>query len=202
MKAIKIISNPEAFQLLGDETRRRMIYLLRAKEMTVSQIAESLHLTPQAIYHQVRKLKDVGMVEVAKEERVDHFIETYYRASAEVFQLVHGVGESKEYVENQVKEAMEGLSKLGVGVKVDPVVISRIVQTVKKMKDPMTKSEWNEKASAIEDVDFLAKQAMLEYVSLMSMSDKEFGDFCKHYTELRKLLRSSLKDPAQMQKKG
>ncbi len=202
MKAIKIISNPEAFQLLGDETRRRMIYLLRAKEMTVSQIAESLHLTPQAIYHQVRKLKDVGMVEVAKEERVDHFIETYYRASAEVFQLAHGVGESKEYVENQVKEAMEGLSRLGVGVTVDPAIVSKIVQTVKKMKDPMTKSEWNEKASAIEDVDFLAKQAMMEYVSLMSMSDKEFNDFCKHYVELRKLLRSSLKDPTQMQKKG
>ncbi len=202
MKAIKIISNPEAFQLLGDETRRRMIYLLRAKEMTVSQIAESLHLTPQAIYHQVRKLKDVGMLEIAKEERVGHFIETYYRASAEVFQLAHGVGESKEYVENQVKEAMEGLSKLGIGVKVDPTLISKIVQTVKKMKDPMSKSEWNEKASAIEDVDFLAKQAMMEYLFIMSMSDKEFNDFCKHYVELRKLLRSSLKDPTQMQKKG
>src|SRR2546425_4507968 len=82
MKAFKVIRDPEAFQLLGDETRRRVVYLLRAKEMTVSQIAAELNLTPQAIYHHIRKLKEAGIVEIAREERVDHFIETYYRASA------------------------------------------------------------------------------------------------------------------------
>ena len=81
MKAFKLIKDPNAFQLLGDETRRRIIYLLRAKEMTVSQIAGELNLTPQAIYHHIRKLRDAGMVEVAREERVDHYIETYYRAA-------------------------------------------------------------------------------------------------------------------------
>src|SRR5439155_197835 len=62
-KAFKLITDPDAFQLLGDETRRRIIYLLRAKEMTVSQIAGELNLTPQAIYHHIRKLMDAGMVE-------------------------------------------------------------------------------------------------------------------------------------------
>jgi DNA-binding transcriptional ArsR family regulator len=174
-----------------------MIYLLRAKEMTVSQIAEELHLTPQAIYHQIRKLKDTGMVEVAREERVDHFIETYYRASAEVFHMAHGAGESKEYVGSQVKEALSGLSKLGMGVKTDPDTVSKIVQTVKEMKDPMTKSVWSEKAAGLEDVDFFARQTVFEYANLLSMSDKEFEEFLDCYRVLRKLLRSSLKDPSE-----
>src|SRR2546425_538311 len=58
MKAFKVIKSPEAFQLLADETRRRIIYLLRAKEMTVSQISAELGLTPQAIYHHIRKMRD------------------------------------------------------------------------------------------------------------------------------------------------
>src|SRR5438445_112154 len=99
MKAFKMIKDPEAFRLLADETRRRIIYLLRAKEMTVSQIAAELNLTPQAIYHHIRKLRDSDLVEVAREERVDHFIETYYRATAEMFNLSHGERMPQAYAE-------------------------------------------------------------------------------------------------------
>src|SRR6266704_3558784 len=68
MKAFKVIKSPEAFQLLADETRRRIIYLLRAKEMTVSQISAELGLTPQAIYHHIRKMRDADLVEGARED--------------------------------------------------------------------------------------------------------------------------------------
>ena len=44
-------------------------------------------MTPQAIYHHIKKLLPAEMVEVTREERVDNFIETYYRATAEVFSL-------------------------------------------------------------------------------------------------------------------
>src|SRR3972149_8598244 len=87
VRAFKGIKAPKAFQLIGDKPRRRIIYLLRAKDLTVSQIAGDLDKTPQAIYHHIAKLKEAGMVEVAKEERVDHFIETYYRATAEGVQF-------------------------------------------------------------------------------------------------------------------
>ena len=105
MRSFKVIKDPDAFQLLADETRRRIIYLLRAKEMTVAQIAEELKLTPQAIYHHIRKLKDADMVEVAREERVDHFIETYYRATAEMFNLAHGEAGSGKVMEEEAREA-------------------------------------------------------------------------------------------------
>lgn len=88
MKSVKVFKDPGAFKILADETRRKIIYLLRVKERTVSQIAEELGKTPQVIYHHIRKLLDADMVEVAKEVRIDHFIETYYQATAEVFECV------------------------------------------------------------------------------------------------------------------
>ncbi len=205
MKAFKVISNPKAFKLLADETRRRMIYLLRAKEMTVSQIADEMHLTPQAIYHHIRKLKTVGMVEIAKEERVGHFIETYYRATAEVFHLSHGVGESKESQESmeaEVKEAFDGLKKLGMKVKCDPQTMLKILKVVKKMKDPFMSDEWAEKITALEDVDFLARQMVFEYANLLSMSDKDFEVYLRSYGELRRLVRSCVEEQPQLRKKG
>ena len=56
MKPVKTISDPESFKIAADDTRRKIIHLLRAKEMTVSQIADELDLTPQTVYHHIRKL--------------------------------------------------------------------------------------------------------------------------------------------------
>jgi DNA-binding transcriptional ArsR family regulator len=89
-KAMKMITDPEAFQLLADETRRKMVFLLRVKDMTVSQIAAELNLTPQAVYHHIKKLQKADLVEVSREERLGHLIESYYRATAESFYLSMG----------------------------------------------------------------------------------------------------------------
>src|SRR5512139_527030 len=90
MKAVKHISDPEGFKILADETRRKIIFLLRAKELTVSQIADELNLTPQTVYHHIKRLVEAGMVEVTREVRVDHLIESYYMATAEVFHMTVG----------------------------------------------------------------------------------------------------------------
>jgi DNA-binding transcriptional ArsR family regulator len=90
MKAFKVVTDPKAFQLLADGTRRKIVYLLRVKEMSVSQLAAELNLTPQAVYHHVKKLVKGGLVEVSREERCGHLIESYYRATAEMFSFSLG----------------------------------------------------------------------------------------------------------------
>lgn len=195
MRSFKVIRDPAAFQLMADETRRRIVYLLRAKEMTVAQIAEELKLTPQAIYHHIRKLKDGEMVEVAKEERVDHFIETYFRATAEMFSLAHGESGSTKVMEEEVREAMGALSKLGFKAKVDSDTVSKVVQLIKCMKEPDTNSAWTEKVNELQEVSYLAKQELLEFVYLMTTSDKQFEEFLENYRELRKTLRAATRQP-------
>lgn len=199
---MKVITNPDAFQLLADETRRRIIYLLRAKEMTVAQIAESLKLTPQAIYHHIRKLKDSDMVEVAREERVDHFIETYYRATAEIFSLAHGTSGGSATAEPEIRECMDALPKLGLKAKITPTVLSKTVQLMTEIMKPESESPWTEKINQLEDVSFLGKQTLVEVVYLMTTSDADFEDFLKKYRELRKTLHSALLEPVAVAKKA
>src|SRR5881409_287009 len=177
MKAFKVIKSPEAFQLLADETRRRIIYLLRAKEMTVSQIAGELNLTPQAIYHHIRKMRDAGLVEVAREERVDHFIETYYRATAEVFNFSHGEGMSPADAAARVEETLKALGRIGFRVKADPQSVSEFVEVEKRLNQIDEKMEREESIAGMDDIDFFVKQKVAHLAGLLSMSDKEFTEY-------------------------
>ncbi len=199
MKAFKLIKDPEAFQLLGDETRRKILYLLRAKEMTVSQIAAELNLTPQAIYHHIRKMREAQLVEVAREERVDHFIETYYRATAEMFNLSHGEGMSKDYLEQKITEALQALSRIGLRVRTDPQVVSRLVELEKRMEQLGENAGWADAIANLDDVDFFVKQGVAHLAKLTAMSDKEFAEYLNLEREHRKLLRSLFEEPAKVE---
>lgn len=199
VKAFKLITDPEAFPLLGDETRRRIIYLLRAKEMTVSQIASELNLTPQAIYHHIRKLRDADMVEVAREERVDHFIETYYRATAEIFNFSHGEQTPAAWAEAKTKEALEALGKIGIRVRTDPRAITRFVNIMRRMEAIGEKPELSESIAGLEGVDFFVKQEALHLAKLLSMSDRAFAEYEDLVREHRKLLQSIVETPKKVE---
>lgn len=190
MKAFKTITNPNAFDLLADETRRRVIYLLRAKEMTVAQIASELGLTPQAIYHHIRKLREADMVEVAKEERVDHFIETYYRATAEVFHLSHGEGTSQAFLENKAKDAITALQLIGLKLSTDPTTIAKIVDLEARMETIGEKGEVNDRIADLDGVDFFTKQSVAHYAKLLAMTDAEANEYCRLIKEHRRLVKS------------
>ncbi|MDX1534454.1 MAG: winged helix-turn-helix domain-containing protein [Thermoplasmata archaeon] len=196
MKAFKVIENPEAFQLMADKTRRRIIFLLRAKEMTVSQIAAELGKTPQAIYHHIRKFKEADMVEVAREERIDHFIETYYQATAEVFEFRHGEGTSRDFTEQQVRETLLSLPKLGFDVRLDDKVVDRLVNLQVEKQEYGKYAEFHEKAEEIEDLDFWARGMAAGFANLLAMTDEEFETSQRLSREFRDALRSTLVEKA------
>ena len=193
MKPIKTISSPEAFKTAADETRRRILYLLRAKEMTVSQIADELDLTPQTVYHHIRKLCDADMVEVAKEVRVDHLIESYYRATAEVFHFTVGKEtHSKETLAESIKSTLEGLKKIGFNLVYDDKTVDQLADLSLEMNECCTCKELEEDISKLEDVDYFAKQDIQEYAGILSMTDQELARQRKLKEEYAKILRSLL----------
>ena len=184
---------------MADDTRRRVIYLLRAKEMTVSQIAAELQKTPQAIYHHIRKLLDAGLVEVAKEERVDHFIETYYRASAEVFEFIHGEGGSEKYGEQRTREALQALKQLGIDARADDEIIEQLLKISKQMNELALTPELEERIQNLEGLDFIGKKHVADYLNLLTMSDKQFEEWLNFERNRRNLLKSAVSGPIQVQ---
>lgn len=199
LRTFKFIRNANAFELMADDTRRRVIYLLRAKEMTVSQIAAELQKTPQAIYHHIRKLTEAGLVEIAKEERVDHFIETYYRATAEVFEFIHGEGGSEKYGEQRTREALQALNQLGIGARADDEIVSRLIGITKHMNELALTPELEDKIQNLEGLDFIGKKHLAEYVNLLTMSDKQFEEWLSFERSRRNLLKSAAAAPIQIQ---
>jgi len=192
MRAFKVIRDPKGFDVIGDKTRRRIIYLLRARELSVSQIADELDVTPQAIYHHIRKLLEIGLVEVAKEERIGHFIETYYRATAEVFEFTYGEFESQKPSEAAAKEAIQALERVGLVLKVDDETISKYVKLLARIESFGSKTEIEEKIATMEDIDLLSSQHAGKIARTLSMTDKQFEEMQALEKDVRTLLKSRL----------
>ncbi len=194
MKSIKTLSSPKAFKLLGDETRRRMLFLLRAKEMSACEIADELDLTPQAVYHHLKKMVEGEMVEVTREERHDHLIESYYRATAESFQFVMGkTSQSAAALKEQIATALSALKRVGFNVEYDDETVAELVKLQTQTEECCSAAKFEDAISALEDVDLVTKIMVQEYASLISISDK---DWAKEEDLRRKtvdLLKSLLK---------
>jgi len=195
MKPIMVIRDPEAFELLADETRRKIVFLLRVKDMTVAQIAAELNLSPQAVYHHMKKLLKGQMIEVTREERVGHLIESYYRATAESFSVSVGkAAGSRKLAKEQVENILNALKNLGFNIEFDEKKISQLTALWGDLNECCANSGKFEDAIAeLDDVDFLTKQVVQEYAEILSMSDEEFTRQLKNKKKFRDLLQSLIK---------
>ncbi len=194
MKAVKHISDPEGFKILADETRRKMIFLLRAKELTVSQIASELNLTPQTVYHHIKKLVEAGMVEVTREVRVDHLIESYYMATAEVFHMTVGkTSGGKETLVEVIKTSLEALKRLGFPISYSDDDVAQLAELTMERSECCSAKEYEEAVSKLEDIDLLTKEDIQEYAAILSMSDKQLDEQDEIDIKFRTLLRSLMK---------
>jgi DNA-binding transcriptional ArsR family regulator len=211
MKAFIVIREPEAFQLLADETRRKILYLLRVKEMTVNQLAGELGLTSQAVYHHVRRLLKGKMIEVTREERVGHLIESYYQATAEDFLLSTGKVKAESVhnrglVKDQMSTIFNAFKKLGLNLDIDEKKISRVVDLWAELQEghscavkPGIEDEvWN-----MDELSLLEKSMTCEIIAILSMSDEEFAKTERNRRQFRVFLRSLLKaEPKQSKAKS
>jgi DNA-binding transcriptional ArsR family regulator len=198
MKAMKMITDPKAFQLLADETRRKMVFLLRVKDMTVSQIAAELNLTPQAVYHHIKKLQKADLVEVSREERLGHLIESYYRATAESFYLsmgtTSGSAGSRKVVMEQVKMALDKLPKLGFKLSYTEEQVAKLVDIRSKIEDEAKMKTLEESiAGCCKDVDFATSTLLTEFAATLQTTDAEYKNKLEASRKLRELLFSFVK---------
>jgi len=133
------------------------------------------------------------MVEVAREERIDHFIETYYRATAEVFLFSYGEGPaSKEYAEKEAREALMTLPQLGFKAEWDEETVSRLVHLQMRMEELGFDSAIEDKVQELDNVSFLTRQHVGKFVQLAKMSDAEFEEYLKLHRELRDAVRATV----------
>lgn len=192
MKAIKVVKDPKEFQLLADGTRRKIIFLLRATEMTVSQISSNLGLTPQAIYHHIKKLLKADLVTVEREERVGHLIESYYRVTAETFLCSVGVTPSgREFFEKQTKTILDSLVRVGFKLEYDEDDIQYLIEKQDELLKCCGEKDFEEiMKDTLDDFDNNTLALVKDFGSLIAMTDAEFEKKQQLHREFRDVLKS------------
>jgi len=194
MIPIMIIRDPEAVQLVADETRRKIIFLLRVREMNVSQIATELNLTPQAVYHHIRRLVNCKLVEVVREERIGHLIESYYMSTAELFTFnIGSLSENSKLLTEQMQTILTGLKRLGFDLEFDDAKVSQLAELWQKAKDRRSAKEFEEPIAKLDNIDFLTQQNLLEIAESLKKSEEEFTTQEENRRRFRDLLLSLVK---------
>jgi DNA-binding transcriptional ArsR family regulator len=118
-----IIKDPEVAKLFADETRRNILHILRHNECSITDLAKTLEKSHSSIFHHLNLLKESGLVEKTRTEKVRNLVQTYYQSTAKRFIISYTLSESLSDVvdiihptKNMIQEILEGLESFGIEV--------------------------------------------------------------------------------------
>ncbi|AEH24981.1 winged helix-turn-helix domain-containing protein [Pyrococcus yayanosii] len=160
-KKVKVITDPEVIKIMLEDTRRKILQLLRSREMTISQLSEILGKTPQTIYHHIEKLKEAGLVEVKRTEMKGNLVEKYYGRTADVFyiNLYLGDEELRYLARSRLKTKLEIFRALGYEFNDDEIlnVMDKLLEKEHEYKMKVSKyiEENEEKLSEFSNEDII-----------------------------------------------
>jgi DNA-binding transcriptional ArsR family regulator len=123
---IKIIKDPEVAKLLADDTRRRILHMLRHKELSPADLAKALDKNFSSVQHHLNLLIGAGLVEQTKEEKVRNMVQPYYHAMANRFLISYSLTESlskddvyTQWYEDSLQKMLKGLEVFAINVPED-----------------------------------------------------------------------------------
>lgn len=189
----------EACKLLGDEVRRKIVQQLRGKELSICQIGERLNMTSQAVYHHIKKLEKAGLVQVTREERHCHLIESYYQATAETFICCSDEikGQSRD---KSLRDILKGLDKIGFKMEINQETLLKMAEiqakqrALKKLRSPVpeicVKCGSGDFFLKSGPMDLLKLDHIYHYANLIAMTDEEYEESVQGERELRHFLLS------------
>ncbi|WP_297519724.1 transcriptional regulator [Thermococcus sp.] len=118
MREVLIITEPEVVKVLSEETRFKILQLLRLGPMTINELTHALGRDRTTVYRHIKALQRVGLVE----ELESHGNEKIYSRSARLFLIKADPDESIEqfrqaYIQVEAEKLVGILEKAGFKVK-------------------------------------------------------------------------------------
>lgn len=188
----------DAFKLLEDETRRRIVFMLRDEVLTVKDISRRLSLTPQNIYHHMNRLQDAGIVRLSYERRDGHIIESFYSTSADNF--VYSEDRIPESTVRSYMDILNGLNELGHGLDASLDTASQLeelyTEYLRGASSDVPRDDVCEVCSfsglfmKFGPMNNVLLNRVLHMAALLEMTDEEFGAHLDRLGEVRRLLKS------------
>ncbi len=189
---IKIIKDPEVAKLLADDTRRRILHMLRHKEMSPADLAKALDKNFSSIQHHLNQLISAGLVAQTREEKVRNMIQPYYHATAHRFIISYSLSESlqkdDEYAQYQDAVLRKMIPGLGIfSVDVPDAKKARALSLIRKCVDAERRA-FEEVVERQTDPGTLEKQVQRPLLQLLThitlAKDREHAAAIQELTQL------------------
>ncbi len=87
-KDVEVVRDIDDIKVATEDTRGKILSLLKINNMTISQIADNLEKDHSTIYRHVKKLEKAGYIEEVGEEGESHMPKKVYGRTANVFLLL------------------------------------------------------------------------------------------------------------------
>jgi len=111
MKEVEIVDDPEKIKIIIEDTRTKILRLLRFRDMTISELASILNKDVSTIFRHIKKLESAGFVKVTGERRIHNVPEKIYGRTAKTIFLA-----PESYVKD---EAIKKMNKKRVEILAD-----------------------------------------------------------------------------------
>lgn len=189
---IKIIKDPEVAKLLADDTRRRILHMLRHKEMSPADLAKALDKNFSSIQHHLNQLIGAGLVAQTREEKVRNMIQPYYHATAHRFIISYSLSESlqkdDEYAQYQDAVLKKMIPGLGIfSVDIPEAKKARALSLIRKCVDAERRA-FEEVVERQTDPGTLEKQVQRPLLQLLThitlAKDREHSAAIQELTQL------------------
>ena len=193
-KGLMIIKDPEVAKLFGDENRRHILFHLRRKEMSTTDLAKALGKNHSSIIHHLNLLKEAELVEETRTEQVRNLNQTFYRATARRFMISYSLGETMNeegegvpWQEAMVQSTMDSLEAFGYKILDEDKDLARKLVNGFFLRDQKAYEEIAE--MQVRDVGHKQRYGRNTIKLLKMLNLSEDLEFIKILNELRDLVK-------------
>ncbi len=121
MKEIEIVDDPDKIKIIIEDTRTKILRLLKFRDMTISELASILNKDVSTIFRHIKKLENAGFVKVTGERKIHNVPEKIYGRTIKTIFLAPETYAKDEAIKKMNKKRVEilvdTLNSLGYEVK-------------------------------------------------------------------------------------
>ena len=121
MKEIEIVDDPDKIKIIIEDTRTKILRLLKFRDMTISELASILNKDVSTIFRHIKKLENAGFVKVTGERKIHNVPEKIYGRTVKTIFLAPETYVKDEAIKKMNKKRVETLAdtlnSLGYEVK-------------------------------------------------------------------------------------
>ncbi len=189
---VETIKEMDRIRVSLEETREKILALLRVNNMSISQIAEVLNKDQSTINRHIKKLESAGFVEVVGERKEHHIPERIYGRSADTFLINPDVQSTKKLAALMIKwnlgydiDTLEKLEMVGYGQGISETTLVNIFDFIDSMNEHLS-TKVDELEKEVLDMNYreLIKLKLILYLleinndpDLHKFFSKVFSDF-------------------------